>query len=153
VAIRGGPRCLVRIAPRRVGVDTAVFATIAHERARSFTVQVAFDVIAPMAGRLLCTCARSSRTERGLPPVLIVSSHQSSQRSASSGRRAATWLWWAKLRLSGKIVPSTSQMKAEEREASRRALNLRTKPNASWQCELFTCLPFAAGAFFNLRLL
>ena len=44
---------------------------------RSFTVQVAFDVIAPTAGRFLCTCARSSRTDRGLPSVVIASSHQS----------------------------------------------------------------------------
>jgi hypothetical protein len=47
---------------------------------RSSTVQVASDVIAPTAGRLLCSWARSSRTERGLPSVAMVSSHESSQR-------------------------------------------------------------------------
>ena len=79
VGIRGRPRCLVGIAPRRVGVDAAELATVAQRVLRSSTVQVAFDVIAPTAGRLLCTCARSSRTDRGLPSVAIVSSHPSSQ--------------------------------------------------------------------------
>ena len=82
VGIRGRPRCLVGIAPRRVGVDAAELASrqsLGTRVLRSSTVQVAFDVIAPTAGRLLCTCARSSRTDLGLPSVAIVSSHQSSQ--------------------------------------------------------------------------
>ena len=49
VGIRGRPRCLVGIAPRRVGVDAAELATVAHERA-----EVVYG-----AGGLRCDCTDS----------------------------------------------------------------------------------------------